>query len=478
MKNFVIFVLSLIILVGGAAAAYPLYTNYVEDQIANWVTVENARHPDATFSYQTLEARPLTSEIIIHGLSFDTKDETTTIQRAEVTVDSFLLLTRVNSVKQAQFLNISSISKTETITTSAGIITLSNLTGNLTDFAFSTPDDIDIFNQVSADTLLMEAVTLKDTEEGIDIPIAQIQLSDIHNGMIGETALRDLSIAVDGATVTIGEILLNGLNAGETMKLTQRMEQDGRWEPSARDVIKALHLQRIEVSDLIATPDGQPQMGLGGFTISDIVYSDGIPTALTATYDNLNTPITDDIRRDLLNGVGSQIHVDLPDNVISKGSFSYALDTQQDRLSLSNSSYDSWLETQIDVEFDIRNVVSVFNALKEDQTPNENDTMRVEVGGMSIRAENKTPWEAPKILDGKPTLRLFLLNTLKSFNLSPKLDTAIGQPLQKFLRQGGVLEISTNPTRRLTLLEFMFMHSATPEQIVDSVGFSATHNPN
>ena len=104
MKNFVIFLLSLIILVGGAAVAYPQYTNYVEDQIANWVTVENARHPDATFSYQTLEARPLTSEIIIHGLSFDTKDETTTIQRAEVTVDSFLLLTRVNSVKQAQFL--------------------------------------------------------------------------------------------------------------------------------------------------------------------------------------------------------------------------------------------------------------------------------------------------------------------------------------------------------------------------------------
>lgn len=478
MKNFVIFLLSLIILVGGAAAAYPLYTNYVEDQIANWVAVENARHPDATLSYQAVEAKPLTSEIVIRGLSFETKEDTTTAERADIAVDSFLLFTKIDTVKTVQLINVSSVSKTENITTTAGIITLSNLTGNLTDFAFSTPNDIDILNQVSADSLLIEAVTLKDPEEGIDIPIAQIQLSDIQNGMIGETALRDISVAVDGNSVTIGEIKLNGLNAAETMKLAKRMEQDPQWEPSARGVIKALTLQRLSVSDLIATPDGQPQTTLGALTVSDIVYSDGVPTALIVTYDAATTPITDDIRQTVLDSVGSQIHVDLPDTVISNGSFSYALDTQQDRLTLTNSSYDSWFETQIDVEFDIRNVVSVFNALKQGQTPNENDIMRVEIGGMSIRAENKTPWEAPRTLEGKPTLRLFLVNILQSFNLSPNWDAAMGQPLQKFLNQGGVLEISTNPTRRLTLLEFLFMRAATPEQILDSVGLSATHNPN
>ncbi|MDF1748967.1 MAG: hypothetical protein P1V34_08860 [Alphaproteobacteria bacterium] len=480
MKKLIALIVFLVVLAGGVVAAYPVYKQFIEQRIADTIAIRNQSSVNDTITYDTLTVDPIDSRIVIEGLTLKRRYQVIKVARADLITDSFLLLTEVHRVTNGQLEGVSIWTADEDVTVTAQTASIAGLSWNPKGFPFplQSSDYLTNFKDVSLESLSLDTVMLTDKKEDLQFPIATATLNNLSNGVLSSLTFNDMTFSENGVDVILGSTVFSHIDIAALVQLTENPKIAMQPKPLAIEWLSTVSLEGFAMQDLTMSVEGEADTRVESLALSNLSYSDTIPVSMTLTYDGVDTPITEQTRQDYQQRFGSEIYLNLPDRVISRGSVQYELDLPNDRLTISALTYDSVSDIQTQYDFDVQNIQGVVNAIWAQREPNQQEIMLIALKSLSISAKNMSQWQKPERVDGKQTPRLFVSETLQTMLTAEPMKSLIAQPVDDFLSKGGTLVLSMKPQQPLTLIDLIGLSAAPMPQIFQDVGLTATYQEN
>lgn len=489
---------AVIVIGGGAAIAHPLYTAYVERQVAAWIRAGGGQSTPGTAAFVRLSADVLSNTIVVEGYRFEPDSDTTfeagnmrialtdqavRIDRVEAELETTFFLTPISGIRHLQAVGFDSdwtmvpergrpvpaslsIGSAEIRDAGLPATPLGNDAASLADVAA-------LVRHERVGQVVLTDVRIDNAELPQPMIFETVRQIDLEDGRVESLELRGFSYEVNGGRLDLGGFIVKDLDAASLLSLVDDAERMGR-EPRAADIFDAFGISAIELQDFALRRADGTQTSLGALIIDSFRHDDGIPTGLRISATGIVQSLPPEVIAQGLQAAQLPIALDVPEEIESRAEILYDLDPETDRMQARVTSWDSYSGVELDLSVAVLGLSPVFDALAAGIEPGPDIEAGIGLGSASLTLIGDS-WGPPQAIAGRPGPRLFALNFLNQRTMPPALDAALMAPVRAFLESGGALTLTLAPDQPLNARRFRMLGSLAPDQALRRAGLSATH---
>lgn len=482
----------------GAAVAVPLYTAYVEEQAKTFLRAGGGQSIAGTAEFDRVSADVFANTITVEGYRFTADGdipiqsggpETATlddlsirIERIEALLDTRFFLTPITGIATLQADGFESDWTTVPanglpVETSYTVARIALRDAGL------PPTDVAVDGGRLADLPpLIRSLRLGEAEwtdlrmESTDLPrpiaLDAMRQTGLADGRMESISVHGISLTQDGRRIDLDRLAFRDLDLASIIALaakTTRSEAD----PKRAEVFDAMGLSAIELNDLRVVDEGGSRTDIGSLVVDSFSHRDGIPTGLRIDATGVVQTVPADQVRQLLAAQRIPVALDIPDRVESRTEVIYAMDLEADRMSVAVSGHDSLTEVEMTLDLVLGGMRPIFDGMATGGAQRELQQTAALVDAKLVLEADR--WDAPRMIDGRPSPRLFALQFLSNLPIKPVIDAALLTPVRGFLRSGGTFTLTMTPERPMTLRHFQLLDAIPPENALRRAGLSALH---
>lgn len=490
------------VLGGGAAIGYPLYKGYVEDQAAAWVRAGGGQTVPGTAEFDSLSADIFANTITVEGYRFAAesgsearigdatithRNHTIRIDRIESQLETAYFLTPIERIVRVTADGIESTWTTvlpsgRTQDNSAVFDRFRMTDATLPDagVAFDTP----MTGTAALDTMIeqlrqqqfaeAELIGVRIESAGLPqrIELEALRMTGLNEGRADTVGLYGFQFEENGGRIDLGALIFRDLDSLSMLELVAESERTGT-EPEPADIFDAMGLSAIEVENLDVQLPERGRTRIGSLVFDSFTHYRGIPTGLRIAASDVVQTLPPGMVEQLRRSMPLPVALDFPPQIESRTEIAYAMDMAADRMRVSVTSYDSFTGVDMDLTVSLGGISPAFDALAAGGQPQGLERTAALVDAKLVLKGDT--WDAPQMVGGRPSPRLFALEYLAQFPMPVVIDEAVLTPVRAFLRGGGTFTLTMTPGQPLTLRRLQMLTNIQPEQALRRAGLSASH---
>ena len=461
--------LAALVLAGGAFAI-----NYtVEQHVRAGLDDPLNYAPNSTVTYGDVSVDILKNTIFVDGMSITNDAGETAIAALEMAVDGFLFFLPSPKLIDVTASDITAVDKETSMEFDASRFHVAGLV--LEELSEKGMNGI-----LNFDTWSISGITSSNTDLSISVDHAAMntmvdgQLQEmIFSGL--DVSFAELPAGTESATgsVSIAEARYGNLNLKPLITVIAE-QANPLPEDQILDALIALELDAFSASDLEVIIDGFGRYSYGKVLLGLTDYVGGAPLSGSLEMLDSVTELEPGAAAALAGAQNLPVFLQYPDR--SEGEMSLRYEISEDGILSAGFSLE-------DTFFDIRieNAIEVvgFRPLREALTagtPVADLDLAPGLGlaSLNLDMDSLTTWDPPRVVDGKPTIRMFLSFFLADGQFPPDLQTQYIDPIKTFLASGGSLNLTVAPDEPITQEVVSGLAVVPPHQALPMLGVSIT----